>query len=71
MNESIFSLTEREKEVCKSIKNGILSYDKIAENLFISKTTIKTHITNIFQKLHIHSFPELVYILMKEQDLND
>ena len=59
-------LTEREKEVCTLIAKGILSYEKLAEKLFISVTTVKTHINAIFFKLQIHSMKELVYYLVKK-----
>lgn len=59
-------LTERELEVCNLIKKGVLEYKEIAAKLFISETTIKTHIVNIFQKLKVHSLKELVYYLVKK-----
>lgn len=59
-------LTERELEVCNLIKKGVLEYNDIAAKLFVSKTTIQTHINNIFQKLKIHSMKELVYYLLKK-----
>ena len=32
-----------------------ISYEQIAENLFISESTVKRHIANIFSKLDVHS----------------
>lgn len=59
-------LTERELEICNLIKKGVLEYKEIAAKLFISETTIKTHINNIFLKLKVHSMKELVYYLVKK-----
>lgn len=53
------TLTEREREVialiCKGMKNK-----EIAESLFISETTVRHHLTSIFNKLDITSRLELV-----------
>ena len=45
-------LTERERDVFRLIADG-LSNNEIAEELFISETTVKTHITHILQKLNL------------------
>ena len=43
-------LSEREHEVFRLIARG-LSNAEIGEELYISETTVKTHITHILQKL--------------------
>jgi DNA-binding NarL/FixJ family response regulator len=45
-------LTTREQDVFRLIADG-LSNAEIAEELFISETTVKTHITHILQKLDL------------------
>ena len=45
-------LTEREMEVLKLIAKGY-SNDKIAEELVISVGTVKGHVSNILNKLHL------------------
>ena len=45
-------LTTREQEVFRLIANG-LSNTEIAQELFISETTVKTHVTHILQKLDL------------------
>jgi DNA-binding NarL/FixJ family response regulator len=52
-------LTVREKEILYSLVDG-LSYKKIAEKYCISISTIRTHICNIYTKLHVHSKSEAV-----------
>lgn len=44
-------ITEREYEVLKGISEG-LSNKEIADNLFVSESTIKTHVSNLLVKLN-------------------
>lgn len=55
----IGTLTEREKQVVELICKGMKNKD-IAENLFITETTVRHHLTSIFNKLEITSRLELV-----------
>jgi DNA-binding NarL/FixJ family response regulator len=45
-------LTEREQEVLRLIANG-MNNREIAEKLFISEKTVKTHVSNMLGKLHL------------------
>lgn len=56
---SEYELTPREKEILFSLVDG-LSYKKIGEKYFISLSTIRTHISNIYSKLHVHSKSQAV-----------
>ena len=47
------SLTQREEEVLDLLTQG-LTYKMVAKTLFISATTVKTHVNNIFQKLQVN-----------------
>ena len=53
------SLTNRETEVLEQLSNG-LSYTKIADNLFLSPSTVRKHIENIYAKLQVHSKLEAI-----------
>jgi DNA-binding NarL/FixJ family response regulator len=54
-----YHLTSREKEILFSLVEG-LSYKKIAEKHFLSISTIRTHICNIYEKLHVNSKSQAV-----------
>lgn len=47
------TLTQREEEVLDLLTQG-LTYKVVAKTLFISDTTVKTHVNNIFQKLQVN-----------------
>jgi DNA-binding NarL/FixJ family response regulator len=51
-NGNSFSLSEREHEVLQLVVDG-LSNQQIAERLFISNDTVKTHMRHIFEKLAV------------------
>jgi len=53
------SLSKREVEVLEQLSKG-LSYTAIAENLFLSPSTVRKHIENIYKKLQVHSKIEAV-----------
>lgn len=52
--ERYTGLTERENEILKLITLGN-GNKEIASKLYISEKTVKNHISNIFQKLHVNS----------------
>jgi DNA-binding NarL/FixJ family response regulator len=54
-----FRLTTRENEILYSLVDG-LSYKKIADKYCVSISTIRTHICNIYNKLHVNSKAEAV-----------
>ena len=61
-----YDLTTREKEVLFSLADG-LSYKKIADKYFVSISTVRTHIVNIYQKLHVHSRAQAVAKVTKSR----
>jgi DNA-binding NarL/FixJ family response regulator len=54
-----YRLTVRENEILYSLVDG-LSYKKIADKHCVSISTIRTHICNIYHKLHVNSKAEAV-----------
>lgn len=60
-----FDLSEREVEIIKLLVGGG-SYTTIAESLFISPHTVKTHIKNVYKKMHVHSKASLVKMAIKK-----
>lgn len=59
-------LTARETEVLELLSKG-KSYTTIAEQLFVDKETIRTHIKNIYWKLEVHSKAEAIEKAIKER----
>lgn len=49
-----FSLSDREVDILKGIVEDLTEH-QIGEQLFISPHTVRTHIKNIYKKLHVHS----------------
>ena len=54
-------LTAREREIFMLIANG-LSNAEIGRELFIGETTVKTHVTHIFQKLNVRDRVQAVVL---------
>ena len=62
--ESLDSLTKREEEVLQMLLQGA-SNRKIAKELFISESTVKTHVRNILSKFNVSSRVELLSLVLK------
>ena len=56
-NLELKKLTEREKEILLLLSEG-LRYKEIADKLFLSTETVRTHIRNIYEKLQVNSRTE-------------
>jgi DNA-binding NarL/FixJ family response regulator len=52
-------LSERETEILRLLSQG-MNYKSVAKALFLSPHTVKTHIKNIYGKLHVNSRAEAV-----------
>ena len=59
VEDSYELLTLREKEILQLLVSG-RNNREVAGTLNVSVATVETHRNNIFQKLHVHSLPELV-----------
>ncbi len=57
-----YDITQRESEVVNLLIKG-KSYKEISEQLFISMPTVKTHVSNIYQKMSINNKVELINLL--------
>ena len=62
-------LTDRELQVLKLVAQG-MSNREVAETLFISENTVKNHVRNILEKLHLHSRMEAVVYAVREKLLD-
>ncbi|GAK03481.1 DNA-binding response regulator, LuxR family [Geomicrobium sp. JCM 19037] len=63
-------LTAREAETLRQVTLG-KSNKEIATALFISEKTVKTHLTNIFSKLHVNDRTQAAILALKNQWFND
>jgi DNA-binding NarL/FixJ family response regulator len=65
VEDSYDLLSIREKEILQLLAGG-RSNREIAEMLHVSHFTVETHRNNIFQKLQIHSLPELILYAVRK-----
>lgn len=59
-------LSDREMDILKELVNG-LDYRQIGDKLFISPHTVRKHISNIYEKLHITSKAQAVKLALKNK----
>jgi DNA-binding NarL/FixJ family response regulator len=59
-------LTGRETQVLELLSKG-KSYTVIADELFIHKETVKSHIKNIYFKLQVHSKADAIEVALKNK----
>ena len=62
-------LTQREEEVL-DLLTQVITYKGVAQKLFISETTVKTHVNNIFQKLQVNDRTQAVLYALNNGFLN-
>ncbi|MGD9569757.1 MAG: LuxR C-terminal-related transcriptional regulator [Sedimentibacter sp.] len=62
----ISQLTERENQIASLLLKG-RTYKMIAEELYLSENTVKTHIKNIYSKLNIQSKAELIKLIAEKR----
>lgn len=56
-NEYFQELSRREREILEQLNHGY-RYKEIAEKLFLSVDTVRTHVRNIYEKLQVNSRAE-------------
>lgn len=57
-------LTPRELDILKELASGS-SYNVIGEKLFISPLTVRKHVANLYEKLHVNSRAQIIQIAHK------
>ena len=62
-----YGLSNRETEIAKLIFHGD-SYEEIAENLVISKLTVKKHVHNLYEKLDVAKRMDLINLVRTEKE---
>jgi len=63
VNEAIKNLTKRELEILRLVAEG-LTNEEIGKRIFISEKTVKTHLTNIFDKLKVNNRFKAALLIM-------
>lgn len=61
------ALTEREMDVLRCLVEGITSNRKLAEKLGVSENTVKFHVRNILDKLHLHNRAQAVAFALRNR----
>jgi DNA-binding NarL/FixJ family response regulator len=61
-----YNITDRETQILESLARGF-SYRMIALEYLISPETVKRHLKNIYQKLHVQCGPEAVAKAIREK----
>ncbi len=60
------ALTEREREVLELMVEGVTSNRRLAKQLGVSENTIKFHVRNILDKLHVHNRAQVVGFALRK-----
>lgn len=58
--EEVQPLTEREREVLELLVRGVTSNRELADRLFVSPNTVKYHLRNILDKLHLNNRSQVI-----------
>lgn len=61
------ALTDREQEVLELMVDGITSNRRLASELGVSENTVKFHVRNILDKLHLHNRAQVVAYALKHR----
>ena len=60
----VFALTPRELEILEHIAQGS-TYPQIAARLFISRDTVRNHVSKIYKKLQVKSKTDVIQMANK------
>ena len=61
------TLTEREREVLELLVQGITSNKELAERLVVSENTVKYHLRNILDKLHVQNRAQVIAYALRHR----
>ncbi len=61
------ALTEREQEVLDLLVQGVTSNRRLADRLGVSENTVKFHVRNILDKLHLHNRAQVVSFALRNR----
>lgn len=64
LKETDLGLTARETEILRELASGA-SYNAIGEKLFISPLTVRKHVANLYDKLHVSNRTQIISIAQK------
>jgi DNA-binding NarL/FixJ family response regulator len=64
------ALTDREREVLELLVQGVTSNRKLAKQLGVSENTVKFHVRNILDKLHLHNRAQVVAFALRNRLLD-
>lgn len=59
-------LTDREREVLELLVTGVTSNRELASHMSISENTVKYHLRNILDKLHLHNRAQVIAYAVRE-----
>ena len=65
-NSNDYQLSDREMEILKEMVTG-KNYKAIGEKLFISPLTVRKHVANIYEKLHVNSRAQIINLAHKHK----
>jgi len=65
-NAVSFTLSDREKDILKAMILG-LKNKEIADKLFISENTVKTHISNVFKKFKVNTRTQAILFALENK----
>jgi DNA-binding NarL/FixJ family response regulator len=69
-NDPVKDLTKRELEILRLVSEG-LTNEEIGKKIFISEKTVKTHLTNIFDKLKVNNrFKAALLMIGQTKEVN-
>ena len=61
------ALTDREREVLELMVDGVTSNRRLASRLGVSENTVKFHVRNILDKLHLHNRAQVVAFALRHK----